>query len=297
MGPNMAKPRVFIVTPVHNSVERTLKFLASIQKNNYPNLSTVIVDDGSTDDTEERIKQAFPVTIILRGKGDLWWSGATNLGVVYAIEHGADYIYTVNNDVELAPDTISDLVAGTKAHPRSLIGNTIYDIDNKQRIWYYGGVFNRQKGILEHRDGENLKLDKPFYEAEWATGMGLLVPGKAYAEAGLYDTDYFPQYMGDADFSQRAKKADYKLLVSSQAKLYSDTKSAWIDKANLKSKPWTFPYQVFFSIRSPYWFRMRYMFYKRHWGKGWRLALWRANKLAFEGIVGRFLLFKLGLKK
>jgi len=288
---------VFIVTPVFNRVEYTIKFLASVQKSNYPNLHTIIVDDGSTDGTTEKIKKKFPSTIVLKGTGSLWWSGATNLGVKHALKNGADYVYTVNNDVELAPTTISDLVAVAEKNPKALIGNTIYDIENKQRVWYYGGVFNRQKGILEHRDGVNIKLNKPAYEAEWATGMGLLIPVDAYRKAGLYDTNYFPQYMGDADFSQRARQAGFQLLVSSKARLYSDTKSAWIDKQNFKKQGWKFPFQVFFSIRSPYWYRMRRQFYKLYWGKGWRWALFKANKLVVFGIIGPFILAKLGLRE
>lgn len=293
----MASPKVYIVTPVFNTVDHTLSFLKSIQKSDYPNLHIIIADDGSTDGTSQKIRAEYPKTIVLKGTGNLWWSGATNLGVEYAIAHGGDYIYTVNNDVELEVNTISTLVRVAQQNPNTLVGNTIYDIENKKNIWYYGGIFNRKKGILEHKDGENLKLKNKTYTTEWATGMGLLIPKEAYDKAGQYDINYFPQYMGDADFSQRAKKAGFKLLVSSQAKLYSDTKSAWIDKKNFKSKPWKFIYEVFFSIRSPYWLRMRRRFYKLYWGKGWRKALFKANKLVVMGIIGPFILVKLGIRK
>ena len=47
---------------------------------------------------------------ILQGDGNLWWSGATNLGVRYALEHGFAYVLTINNDSRVSPAFLSELV-------------------------------------------------------------------------------------------------------------------------------------------------------------------------------------------
>jgi len=72
-------PRVAVVVPVYNKIELTIRFLESFQQITYPNYSMIIVDDGSRDGTAEILRARFPEVIVLKGDGNLWWSGATNL--------------------------------------------------------------------------------------------------------------------------------------------------------------------------------------------------------------------------
>jgi GT2 family glycosyltransferase len=193
-----------VVTPVHNGIEHTVKFLASLKRQEYQNLVAVIVNDGSTDGTAERIAAEFPDVVVLPGDGNLWWSGATNEGVAHALKNGADYIFTVNNDVEVDPGAIAALVktAGSREN-KTLVGSVIYDQSERTKVWYAGGTFDPQLGELVHvREAGDAELPEP----DWLTGMGVLIPAGVFDKTGLYDRRRFPQYFGDADFSLRAKK-------------------------------------------------------------------------------------------
>ena len=112
-------PKVYLVVPVFNRVEKTMEFLASVKKLSYDKIITIIVDDGSTDGTERKIKDRYPEVIILKGTGSLWWAGSTNLGVKYALDHGrdGDYVYTINNDTVLSAETLDCLVDSAQKNP------------------------------------------------------------------------------------------------------------------------------------------------------------------------------------
>ncbi len=257
-------PSVYIVTPIFNSKSHTLEFLKTVFQNDYTNFVVVIVDDGSTDGSEEAIKKLYPQTIVLKGTGDLWWSRSTNKGVEYALSHGADYILTVNNDVEVKKDWISQLVKCASKNPKSLVGTTIYYKKDKNKTWYFGADFDTETGNLYHIE------DRPkpgeVRESKWLTGMGVLIPAQVFKAVGMYDAKAFPQYFADADFSLRAANAGYKLLVSSKAVLYNDTDNDRGSKI-MRQNTYRALLPIMFQDSSIDSFKIRRRFYKRYFGK------------------------------
>ncbi|MBI2798441.1 glycosyltransferase family 2 protein [Candidatus Saccharibacteria bacterium] len=260
-------PSVFVVTPIFNRKEHTLAFLKTLFENDYPNFTMVIVDDGSTDGSSEAIKAKFPKTTILKGTGSLYWTGCTNLGVDYALKHGADYIITVNNDVELRSSWISELVECAQKNPKALVGSLIYFMNDRKRVWYFGADFNYETGELYHKEDEP-KSKRPI-ESKWLTGMGVLIPAGAFKDVGHYDIEKFPQYFADADFSLRAAKKGYKLLVTPKAVLYNDSKSDSGGKLMAQYKLRAVPKLLF----TPYFsdsIKVRKEFYRRYFGEDYK---------------------------
>jgi len=262
-------PSVYVVTPVFNSKAHTLAFLKTVYKNDYSNFTVVIVDDGSSDGSEKAIKKAYPKTVVLKGNGSLWWSRSTNKGVEYALKNNADYILTVNNDVEVKQDWITELVKCALAHPKSLIGTTIYYKKNKSKVWYFGADFNLKTGDLYHIEDEPKAGE--VRESKWLTGMGVLIPAEAYKKVGMYDAKSFPQYFADADFSLRAAGKGYKLLVSSKAILYNDTDNDRGSKI-MRQNTYRALLPIIFQDSSIDSIKIRRRFYKRYFGTDYKKA-------------------------
>jgi GT2 family glycosyltransferase len=268
------RPSIFIITPTFNAERHIDSFLRSVKSQSYPNVITVIINDGSTDNTEIAIKKSFPKTVILKGDGNLWWSGSTNKGVEYALKNNADYIFTVNVDVKLEKSCIEKLVKLAENMPNTLIGSVICDIKEKNKVWYYGGYYDRRKGDLVHATGSLDDVEDKVNYPDWLTGMGVLVPIATFQKVGMYDAKNFPQYFGDADFSLRSKEAGWTLAVSPKALVYADLASSSLEKWLAHPNP-AFFLKLLTSRKSQYNLRMRYLFYKKHWGKGYILALVR----------------------
>jgi GT2 family glycosyltransferase len=256
----MHRPRIAVVTPVFNDLTHTLLFLESLQKQIFQDFTAVVVDMGS-DDTQEIVNQAYPEAVVLK-VGDIFWSGGTNAGVAYAMEHNYEYVFTVNNDVRLDQQCLKNLVGFADAHPRSLVGSMVCYDDDPGRVWYFGGYFTFT-GDMPHAHGRLHDFTEPR-RPEWLTGMGALIPVQAYRDVGLYDTEHFPQYFADADFSLRARKdGGYDLWVIPDARLVMDIESSWLGRRMRKPSLGHFG-ELLFDNKSPMNLGSRYIFYKKH---------------------------------
>ena len=128
---------LYIVTPVYNRKKFTENYLIALSKQSVRDFKIIIVDDGSTDGTSAMIKEYFPDVILLHGDGNLWWAEATNVGVRYALDHGADYIMTLNDDTLPAEDFIEKMLCWSEKKPKALLGGLAIDAKSNKPI--YGG--------------------------------------------------------------------------------------------------------------------------------------------------------------
>jgi GT2 family glycosyltransferase len=96
-----------VVVPVYNNyslTERCLRHLAAQTAAHH----VIVVDDGSSDGTPERLRREWPAVQLLELGANRGYTAAVNRGV--AAGSGA-YVVLLNNDVELAPDCLERLVA------------------------------------------------------------------------------------------------------------------------------------------------------------------------------------------
>lgn len=212
-------PSLFIVIPVHNRRGFTRACLESLARQTTSEFTTVVVDDGSTDGTSEMIAYEFPSVIVLRGNGDLWWSGATNMGVRYALERGAQWVMTLNDDTLAAEDFVEQMKRAAQRETSALIGAVGVDADTGALV--YGGEIvdwgtARFRSLLDL-----LPEDKRtgLHEVTHFPGRGLLVPANVFDKLGLFDARRFPQAAADYDFTHRAARAGHRVLCNYDARL------------------------------------------------------------------------------
>lgn len=225
---------IYIVIPVFNRKAFTKECLLSLQRQTYKNFHVIVVDDGSTDGTSDMLAQEFPTTIVIKGDGNLFWTAATNLGIEYAMKHGADYVMTLNNDT-IATDTfIEEMVNWSKKKPNALLGALAVDSGSKKII--YGGnrvdwVFHQDKNLLNELKEEE---KKGIHPVSYFPGRGLWIPSKVFTKIGLFDEKQFPHYAADYDFTLVAKRAGFEIYCNYDAKLYTYPEAS--GAAELKKK-------------------------------------------------------------
>jgi GT2 family glycosyltransferase len=138
---NLSHSRIYIVIPVHNRWEATQECLESLRCQTEKDFQVILVDDGSTDGTSYYVRTKYPEAVLLEGDGNLWWAGATNLGVRYSLQtaQAEDYILTLNNDTILPTTYLCTLLSLSRRMPRGLIGSIALSYEERDVV-VDGGV-------------------------------------------------------------------------------------------------------------------------------------------------------------
>lgn len=86
--------------------------LKSLEKTNYPKdlLDIILVDNVSEDEVVSVVKRDFPHVHIIENKENIGFAAGNNVGIFYAIKHGADYVAILNNDTVVDPNWLQELV-------------------------------------------------------------------------------------------------------------------------------------------------------------------------------------------
>lgn len=218
--------RIYIVIPVHNRKQYTLNCLASLQRQTVSGFHIVVVDDGSTDGTSDAVAKAYPEATVIRGDGNLWWSGAMNAGVKHALKIGSDYIISLNNDLEVAENYIEKMIYWACRKPEALFGSYSFDIETRKPVfggcrivWETGKVISLVKTLpSEQRNG--------LHEVTHFSGRGLWIPAQVFRRIGFFDDKHLPLYAADDDFTLRARKKGYEVYCNFDARLYSHIEAA-----------------------------------------------------------------------
>ena len=132
---------IYVVIPVFNRIEFTKECIISLEKQTFKDFKVIVVDDGSTDGTQEIIKTKFPEVILLETKGDLFWTATINMGIKYALNNAATYILTLNNDTKATPTFMEMMHLWALKEPNALLGAFAIDFQSRKPI-YAGEIFN-----------------------------------------------------------------------------------------------------------------------------------------------------------
>ena len=219
----MKLPKVTAVVLNWCNEEVTSICIQSLLESDYSNLSILLVDNGSPDDSGRKLQASFPDIAFLQTGQNLGYTGGNNRGINWALEKDADYVLILNNDTELDSCAISKLLEAANNSEQKIggVAPKILYHDNPKRIWFAGGEFSKIKGLgLHWRDGELDRQDKEesICEITFMTGACCLLSAEALDKLNGFDEDFFA-YVEDAELSLRMIQAGYQLLYQPAARV------------------------------------------------------------------------------
>lgn len=220
---------ISIIIPVFNALAHTQNCLKQLKHelSSHPtgkHFTIIVTDDGSTDGTGEWIRNNHPEVILLKGDGNLWWSGGINMGTEYALkELNADYVLWWNNDTTAGEGYFRKLLEIVDGDAPKIGGSKIY-YANTSKIWSMGGIFDTTSGrkYMMGMNEPDMAVYNEITPADWLPGMGTFIHKDVFKTIGTVDDVNFPQYHGDSDFTYRATLAGYKILVYPQLQIWND---------------------------------------------------------------------------
>jgi GT2 family glycosyltransferase len=213
---------VYVLIPAHNNRDDALRLLGCLGGQSYREFKTVLVDDGSTDGTAAAVVQRFPDVTVLRGNGHLWWTGANVCGVNHILRESkeGDFILLLNNDVTIGRDYIGRMVEASRAGGRCLVGSTNVDAENP-RSMHAGVWLDDRLRMTVNSDEAVIRMGGIDDDVDALPGRGTLIPVEVFNTIGNFNARKLPHYGADYEFSIRAKRAGFRLIVSHKARVYS----------------------------------------------------------------------------
>jgi hypothetical protein len=199
----------------------------------------VVVDNGSTDGSLEEIPKKFPWVHYIDAKKNLGFSKGSNKGIVYAQEHGADYIWLLNNDTVVDQNVLAFL-SSFQNPSVGAVGSKIYFYKgceyHKNRyekkdlgkvLWYAGGIIDWENMLASHRGVDEVDHGQFNKEeqTDFITGCSFCFRADLIATIGLLDELYF-MYMEDLDYSIRIQKAGFQTLYNPKSILWHKNASS-----------------------------------------------------------------------
>lgn len=210
---SLAQPSlVFIIILNWNQPDDTLDSLRAASLCNYPNFKLLVVDNGSLDQSVSKIRSIYPDLVIIENQRNLGYAAGNNVGIDYALAHGAEYILLLNNDAFIEPDTLSHMVAAIDDSAVAAVGCKVRLMEDPDRLWAAGECFNR--GQLPIDDGS---FDRPG-DIRYAAGCCILVTRMALQMIGLLDEEYFLVHE-ERDWCYRAVRAGFRIRYAPQAEV------------------------------------------------------------------------------
>ncbi len=222
----MANPLVYVIILNWNRKDDTLACLESLACQTLPGIRIVVVDNHSTDGSSEEIAKRYPQVEQIVNLENLGFAVGFNIGLRFALDSGADYLFVLNNDTLLPPDCIEHLMQAVSPEV-GILAPLIYFADQPQRIWALGGSIHPL--LLEKRDLWAGKIDSGDFpeilDCDFVTGCAMLFPRKALETVGLFD-EKFRMYYEDFDMCQRVRQAGLHIRAVSTARMWHKVASS-----------------------------------------------------------------------
>ena len=220
---------IYILTAVHNDIEDTKKLLKSVYTQTLKNFEVFLVDDGSTDGTSNFIKEKYSEVNLIKGDGNLWWTKSLNLGLKRILEKASknDFVWIINNDCTFGKTLLSSVSSFAAKHKSFIIGSLVLDKKTK-RIW--------DRGVKIDWSKLNFSMAGTDEQIDALSTKGTLYPVRVFKEIGLFDAKHFPHYFSDYEFSIRAGRAGYKLIVCPASKVYNRIERTGTSKLSFSKK-------------------------------------------------------------
>jgi GT2 family glycosyltransferase len=183
-------PKASIIIPHWNGLQHLEVCLNALRSQRYTDFETILVDNASTDGSQEYVRQTFPEVYLLELDKNIGFTGACNAG--YETAKG-EFIILLNNDTEADPDWLAELMAAFERHLEAGSLASKMRLFDKRDHFHTAGDYYRvdgrpgNRGVWQQDRGQYDKEEQVFS----ACGGAAAYRRSVIEETGFLDNDFF----------------------------------------------------------------------------------------------------------
>ena len=246
---------LYIILPVYNRKNITENFIKCLVSQTYQNFKVILIDSGS-DGTAEMVVSYLPSTVVMRGKDNWWWGNSLHQAYLW-IKNQKNMNNTnmliINDDSIIKPNFLEIGISLLQKSEKSLYLAKAISLQNNSKIT--GGI---------HINWKNLRFKKveKIDEINCLSTRGLFLKIKDFLDIGDFHPFLLPHYLSDYEYTIRAYKKGYELLVDDELflkynekttgchSIKANNKITFLKKYFSKKNPSNPIYFIFFIILS-----------------------------------------------
>ncbi len=209
LNPEIGSVAVVVLT--WNSADTIERCLESVLRSDEP-ATLVVVDNGSTDGTQDLVRTRFPDAHLIETGENLGYAGGNNVALRSELVAGHDYALVLNPDAYLDPAAVRILRSRMDVATTVGASSPIIYYSGSDVVWYGGGDIRWTDGatMQHHQDRRVPDLPKHPRPTGRVNGCALMLRMTAYREVGGFDEQYF-LYYEEADLSVRLVERGWHL--------------------------------------------------------------------------------------
>jgi len=214
-------PNIFVVVVTYRGMRWYDECFGSLRRSTMP-VTTIAIDNASGDGSADYIRTHYPEVVVVESEENLGFGRANNIGMKYALEHGCDYVFLLNQDAWLDPDALEHLIRVATMHPEYGVLSPLF-MDKKRQ------VFNITLTTHTIRNAEKMLADcllsghmKDVYTNDYSiNAAGWLLPRHTLMTIGGF-TPLIYHYGEDDDYMHRLKYHHLLMGVVPAARMVHD---------------------------------------------------------------------------
>ena len=191
--------KVFVIIVTYQGKQWYDHCFTSLSKSTLP-VQVVVVDNTPGNEDTEYIKAHYPEVHLIKPEENLGFGRANNLGMRYTLDNGCDYVFLLNQDAWVEPDSIEKLVGIAEMHPEFGILSPMQMTKEKDHL---NILFDDGKQNYEILSDAYCGVLKEFYPVKYVNAAAWLLPRRTLEIVGGFDP-IFKHYEEDDDYLNRA---------------------------------------------------------------------------------------------
>jgi len=247
--PTPIQPSVAAVILNWNNYEDTSECIESLRPQLGSDDRIVVVDNGSTDGSLDRLRSEFCDIVYVENDRNLGFAGGMNSGIEWARAKGYDAVFLLNNDVVVSEETaIDDLARKAIESGVGLVTPLVVEYPGDE-LWFARGVIDRRWIRFDHET--EINTGERYLHNEYVPLCCSMLSLSVLEEVDDLHEEYF-LYCEDAELGDQLGQEGYSLLT--------DTKATAHHKVSGSSDASFSPVPAYYRTRN------RHLFYQRHSG-------------------------------
>ena len=210
-------PLVSVIVLNYNAGELLLNCIESVKKSAYKNLEIIVVDNISTDKSQEICKEKHPDIKLIQNKKNFGYCEGNNIGIR---EAKGDFVVILNPDTIVESNWLNELITAHKEFGDGLYQPKILSLNEDNIIQSTGNMIHVFGfGFARDKGKENITKEEQIEKIGYASGTCLFTSKTVFDKVGLLD-DFLFLYHDDLDLGWRAAQLGINSYYVPKSKIF-----------------------------------------------------------------------------